>query len=226
MKSKIKHLGIIMDGNRRWAKDRRLPSFEGHRAGYKKIEDVLKWCRDAEIKILTLYAFSAENWQRPKKEVAFLMKLIYLAFTRDIKKLHKNNIEVRVIGRRKDLPKKIQEAIKKSEELTKNNTAVILNIAINYGGRLELADAFNKILKNPPEKITEDLISQNLYTGSLPDPDLIIRTSGEKRLSGFLTWQSAYSEFCFINHHWPEFSREDFYNILNDFAGRQRRFGK
>ncbi len=228
-----------MDGNRRWAKARRLPSFEGHRTGgYKKVEDILNWCRDAGIKILTLYAFSTENWQRSKKEVDFLMKLFYLALTKDIKKLHKNNICVRVIGRKKGLSEKIQKAIKKSEELTKNNTAIVLNLAINYGGRLELVDAFNKILKNlpatlrvarragPPKEITDDLISQNVYTAGLPDPDLIIRTSGEKRLSGFLTWQSAYSEFCFIKHHWPEFSKEDFNNILNDFTNRQRRFGK
>ncbi len=238
MKSEIKHLGIIMDGNRRWAAARRLPSFEGHRAGYKKIEDVLRWCRDAGIKILTLYAFSTENWQRSKKEVDFLMKLFYLAFTKDIKKVHKNNICVRVIGRKNGLSEKIQKAIKKSEELTKNNTAVVLNLAINYGGRPELVDAFNKILKNlpatlrvarragPPKEITEDLISKNVYTAGLPDPDLIIRTSGERRLSGFLTWQSAYSELYFIKHHWPEFSKGDFNDILNNFANRQRRFGK
>ena len=226
MKSKIKHLGIIMDGNRRWATTRRLPSFEGHRAGYKKVEDILNWCRDAGIKILTLYAFSTENWQRSKKEVDFLMKLFYLAFTKDIKELHKNNICVRVIGRKNGLSEKIQKAIKRSEELTKNNTAIILNLAINYGGRPELVDAFNKILKNPPKEITEDLISKNIYTAGLPDPDLIIRTSGERRLSGFLTWQSAYSELYFIKRHWPEFSKEDFNDILNDFASRQRRFGQ
>jgi len=226
MKSKIKHLGIIMDGNRRWATTRRLPSFEGHRAGYKKIEDVLRWCRDAGIKILTLYAFSTENWQRSKKEVDFLMKLFYLALTKDIKKLHKNKVCVRVIGREEGLSKKLQQAIKKAEALTKNNTAAILNLAINYGGRLELVDAFNKILKNPPKEITEDLISQNIYTADLPDPDLIIRTSGERRLSEFLTWQSAYSEFYFIKRHWPEFSKEDFDDALNDFANRQRRFGQ
>jgi len=215
-----------MDGNRRWATTRRLPSFEGHRAGYKKIEDVLRWCRDAGIKILTLYAFSTENWQRSKKEVDFLMKLFYLALTKDIKKLHKNKVCVRVIGREEGLSKKLQQAIKKAEALTKNNTAAILNLAINYGGRLELVDAFNKILKNPPKEITEDLISQNIYTADLPDPDLIIRTSGEKRLSGFLTWQNAYSELYFIKRHWPEFSKEDFNDILNDFASRQRRFGQ
>jgi len=215
-----------MDGNRRWATTRRLPSFEGYRAGYKKIEDVLRWCRDAGIKILTLYAFSTENWQRSKKEVDFLMKLFYLALTKDIKKLHKNKVCVRVIGREEGLSKKLQQAIKKAEALTKNNTAAILNLAINYGGRLELVDAFNKILKNPPKEITEDLISQNIYTADLPDPDLIIRTSGERRLSEFLTWQSAYSEFYFIKRHWPEFSKEDFDDALNDFANRQRRFGQ
>jgi len=215
-----------MDGNRRWAKARKLLPFEGHLTGYKKIEDVLYWCRDAGIKILTLYAFSTENWQRSKKEVDFLMKLFYLALTKDIKKLHKNNICVRVIGRKNGLSEKIQKAVKRAEELTKNNTAITLNLAINYGGRPELVDAFNKILKNPPKEITEDLISQNVYTAGLPDPDLIIRTSGERRLSGFLTWQSAYSEFCFIKHHWPELSKEDFNDILKDFASRQRRFGK
>jgi len=248
MKSTIKHLGVIMDGNRRWAKARKMPFFKGHRAGYKKTEDILRWCRDAGIKILTLYAFSTENWQRSKKEVNFLMNLFYLALTKDIKKLHKNNICVRVIGRKKGLSKKIQKAIEKSEELTKNNTAIILNLAINYGGRLELVDAFNKILsarggsqpkadqplagakssggKNSPKEITEDLISRNIYTAGLPDPDLIVRTSGEKRLSGFLTWQSAYSEFCFVKRHWPEFSKKDFDDVINDFASRQRRLGK
>lgn len=226
MESKIHHLGIIMDGNRRWAADRNLPSFEGHQAGYKKIEEVLRWCKDAGIKILTVYAFSTENWRRSKKEVDFLMKLFYLAFTKDIKNLHKNNVCVRVIGRRKGLPEKLQKAIEASEKLTKNNTAGILNLAINYGGRPELIDAFKKIMKNPPKEITEDVIAQNIYTAGLPDPDLIVRTSGEQRLSGFLTWQSAYSEFYFLKHHWPELSKKDFDDILKDFANRQRRFGK
>ncbi len=215
-----------MDGNRRWAKARRLPSFEGYRAGYNKIEEVLNWCNDAGIRILTLYAFSTENWNRPKKEVDFLMNLFHRALTKDIKKFHKNNICVRVIGRKEKLPEKIKKAILKSEKLTKNNTAGILNLAINYGGRLELIDAFNKIAENPPKKITEDLISKNIYTAGLPDPDLIIRTSGEHRLSGFLTWQSVYSEFYFTEHHWPEFSKEDFDNALSNFANRRRRFGK
>jgi len=226
MEQKLQHLGIIMDGNRRWAKARGLSAFEGHRAGYRKIEDILKWCRDAGIKILTLYVFSTENWQRAKDEVDFLMKLFYLAFTRDIKELHKNNVCVRVIGRKEGLSKKLQEVIKKSEELTKNNTGGMLNLAINYGGRQEVVDAFNKILKSPLKEITEEIILQNLYTAGLPDPDLIIRTSGEFRISGFLLWQSAYSEFYFTKHHWPEFSKHDFDDALADFANRQRRFGK
>jgi len=226
MEQKLQHLGIIMDGNRRWAKARGLSAFEGHRAGYRKIEDILKWCRDAGIKILTLYVFSTENWQRAKDEVDFLMKLFYLVFTRDIKELHKNNVCVRVIGRKEGLSKKLQEVIKKSEELTKNNTGGMLNLAINYGGRQEVVDAFNKILKSPLKEITEEIILQNLYTAGLPDPDLIIRTSGEFRISGFLLWQSAYSEFYFTKHHWPEFSKHDFDDALADFANRQRRFGK
>jgi undecaprenyl diphosphate synthase len=229
MEQKIpRHLGIIMDGNRRWAKARGLPPFKGHEAGYKKIkiEEVLRWCKEAGIEVLTLFAFSTENWQRAKKEVDFLMKLFLRALTKDIKKLHENNVRVRVIGRREGLPEKLREAIEKSEELTKNNAGGTLNLAINYGGRPELVDAFKKILANPPEEITEETISANLYTAGLPDPDLIIRTSGEQRLSGFLTWQSAYSELLFIEHHWPEFSKEDFDDALADFANRQRRFGK
>ncbi|MDP3051973.1 MAG: polyprenyl diphosphate synthase [bacterium] len=226
MDQKVKHLGIIIDGNRRWARSRGLPPFEGHRAGYKKIKEVTEWCRDAGIKILTIFAFSTENWQRPKEEVDFLMGLFYLALTRDIKKLLKENVCVRIIGRREGLPKKLQEAIKKSTELTKNNTGCMLNLAINYGGRPELVDAFKKILADPPQEITEETISKNLNTAGQPDPDLIIRTSGEQRLSGFLTWQSAYSELLFINNHWPEFSKQDFDDALADFDNRQRRFGK
>lgn len=223
-----KHLAIIMDGNRRWARARGLKPFDGHRAGYKKIGDVLKWCRDAGVKILTLYAFSTENWKRSKPEVDFLMRLFYSALTRNVKKLHKNNVRLRVIGHKESLSKKLQSAIKKAEELTQNNTAGILNLAISYGGRQELVDAFNKILSSrggPPKKVSEELISKNIYNAGLPEPDLIIRTSGELRLSGFLLWESAYSELYFAKHHWPEFSKKDFDSALAAFAKRQRRFG-
>jgi undecaprenyl diphosphate synthase len=226
MDHEVKHLGIIMDGNRRWAAAKGLPPFEGHRAGYKKAEEVLNWCRDAGVRTLTLFAFSTENWQRTKKEVNFLISLFYLAFGRDAKRLHKNNVQLHLIGRREGLPKKFREAVAVAEELTKKNTGSVLNLAINYGGRAELVDALQKILKNPPAKITEETIAQNLYTAGQADPDLIIRTSGERRLSGFLTWQSAYSELSFIDHYWPEFSKKDFDDALADFAKRQRRFGK
>ena len=215
-----------MDGNRRWAKARGLLSFEGHRAGYNKIDEVLHWCRDAEIETLTLFAFSTENWQRAKDEVNFIMDLFYKAMTEDIKKINENNVRLRVIGRKEGLSEKLQEAVNEAEKLTQNNDGCNLNLAINYGGRPELVDAFKKILKNPPAEITEETISQNIYTADQPDPDLIIRTSGEQRLSGFLTWQSAYSELLFINHHWPDFSKDDFDSALTDFANRQRRYGK
>lgn len=226
MESKIKHLAIIMDGNRRWANSRGLPAWRGHLAGYKKCEEVLNWCHDTGIKILTLFAFSTENWQRAKKEVDFLMSLFYKLFSKDIKKFHKKNICLRVIGHKEGLSKKLQKAIAGAEKLTENNTGEILNLAINYGGRQELVDAFNKILKDSPKEINEKTISKNIYALNISDPDLIVRTSGEKRLSGFLLWQSAYSELCFINHHWPDFNKDDFNDLLNDFENRQRRFGK
>lgn len=229
MEQKIpQHLAIIMDGNRRWARARGLKPFDGHKAGYKKLGDVLKWCKETGVKILTLYAFSTENWKRPKQEVDFLMRLFYSALTKNIKKLQKNNVRLRIIGHKEDLPKKLQTAIKKAEKLTENNTSGILNLAINYGGRQELVDAFNKILSSrggPPKKVSEELVSKNIYNAGFPEPDLIIRTSGELRLSGFLLWESAYSEFYFTKHHWPEFSKEDFAGALATFAKRQRRFG-
>jgi len=215
-----------MDGNRRWAKSQGLPSFEGHRAGYKKVGELLEWCREAKIETLTLFAFSTENWQRAKDEVDFLMGLFYQVFNHDIKKLHENKVRVRLIGRKETLPDNLAKAIKAAEELTQDNIGYNLNFAINYGGGAELLDAFKKILKNPPEEITEETITNNLYTAGQSDPDLIIRTSGEQRLSGFLTWQSAYSELLFIQHHWPEFSQQDFNDALTNFANRHRRFGK
>jgi undecaprenyl diphosphate synthase len=226
MEKKIEHLAIIMDGNRRWAKDRGLPSFEGHRAGYDKVKDVVKWCQETDIKILTVFAFSTENWQRAKSEVDFLMEIFHFFFTREIQEVHKNNIRVKVIGHKESLSPALQKAIQESEELTKNNTSLILNLAISYGGHQELADAMNDILKNPPEIITKETIAEHLYTTGLPDPDMIVRTSGESRLSGFLTWQSAYSELHFIDKHWPDFSKQDLEDTLTEFANRQRRFGK
>ncbi len=219
------HVGIIMDGNRRWAREKGLLPFEGHRAGYQKIKEVGEWFLDAGVKILTLFTFSTENWKRPKDEVDFLMDFLHLAFTQDIGDLHKKNIRVMVIGRKTDLSTKIQSAIAKAEELTRNNTRGTLNLAISYGGRAELVDAFKKIRESGQSEITEEVIAKHIYTADLPDPDLIIRTSGEQRLSGFLLWQSAYSELYFCSRHWPDFAREDFDAALKSFAERQRRFG-
>lgn len=226
METDIKHLGIIMDGNRRWAREHGLPAFEGHRAGYGKVEEVAKWCQETGIKYLTLFAFSTENWQRSKDEVALLMQLLNLAFTKDIRKLHESNVRVRVIGKRQSLPEGLQKAIENAEALTEKNFGFNLNLAISYGGRQEIVDAFNRILKEPPQAITEEVITRNIYTSGMPDPDLVIRTSGELRTSGFLLWQSAYAELYFTNKYWPEFSKEDFEAALGDFTDRQRRFGK
>jgi len=226
MEQKIQHLGIIMDGNRRWARARGLAPFKGHLAGYKKVKEVAEWCRQNGIKILTLYAFSTENWKRPRKEVNYLMQLFNFMLTKDIKNLCKNKIQLNIVGRRDGFSKKLQKAIQKAEASTKDYADFTLNLAINYGGRQEIVDAVNKIFKQPPEEITEDLISKNIYTTGQPDPDLIVRTSGEQRLSGFLTWQSVYSELFFTKSHWPEFSKNDFDQVLVEFAARQRRYGK
>ncbi|MFH1253123.1 MAG: polyprenyl diphosphate synthase [Candidatus Uhrbacteria bacterium] len=224
--TKIQHLAIIMDGNRRWARAQGLPPLEGHRVGYHKVSEVLGWCQEAGIKTLTLYAFSTENWKRSEEEVKWLMDLIKLLFTKDAKELHQKNVRVKVLGKKEGLNPTLQQAIKEAEELTANNTDFNLNLAINYGGRQELVDAFNKILKNPPAEVTEKIIEENLYSVGQLDPDLIIRTSGELRTSGFLLWQGAYSELYFCQHNWPEFSREDFNEALENFAERQRRFGQ
>lgn len=215
-----------MDGNRRWAAAKGLASYKGHVAGYQKVKEVLAWCQEAGIKILTLYAFSTENWQRAQKEVNFLMRLFYLALTKEIKELDKNDARVRIIGERQGLTAELRAAINKAEEITKNNRGTILNLALNYGGRQEIVAAVNKIWKNKPAKVSEEIINKNIYTAGLPEPDLIIRTSGEQRLSGFLMWQAVYSELSFVKNYWPEFSKEDFTVAIDDYYQRKRRFGR
>jgi len=217
-----------MDGNRRWAKERGLPTFRGHWYGYQKIKEVGEWCFKKGIKILTLFAFSTENWERSKEEVNYLMKLLKRALKEEVKEIHKKGIKVKVIGSEKELNDELKEAKRKAEEMTKNNKEGILNIALNYGGRREIVEAVKKILnqKIPPEKINENIIEKNLYTAGLPDPDLIIRTSGEQRLSGFLLWQSAYSELYFCPKYWPDFEESDLDEILEWYKKRERRFGK
>lgn len=216
-----------MDGNRRWAKRRGLPSLAGHRRGYDVLLKAGDWCLARGIDILTVYAFSTENWNRSKKEVSYLMKLLLLALTKEVSGLHKKNIRISVIGRIHGLPKALQKKISEAMKLTAGNTRGTLQLAVNYGGRAELVDAARVVAAQArrPSDITEEKIAAALYTAGQPDPDLIIRTSGEQRLSGFLTWQSVYSELLFVAKHWPEFTERDFDAALAEYGRRQRRYG-
>lgn len=224
----VRHLGVIMDGNRRWAKQRGRPTLEGHRRGYDVVMKMGHWCLDRGIEILTIYAFSTENWNRSKTEVSYLMRLLSKALTKEVDGLHRKNIRISVIGRIHELPKHLQQHIALAMELTKNNTRGTLQLAINYGGRSEIVDAVKKIYRTAKSasSITEKSLSEVMYTASQPDPDLIIRTSGEHRLSGFLTWQSVYSELLFVKKNWPDFSERDLDDALHEFGRRQRRFGQ
>ncbi len=224
----IQHLGIIIDGNRRWAKEKGLPSLEGHRQGYEKIKEVVRWCKNKRIKIVTLYAFSTENWNRAPVEVNFLMTLLNSGLKKEIKELDKEGVKLQIIGQKERLPSELQKTIKKAEEITKNNKEMVVNLAISYGGRAEIVKAVRKIVKEgiPPEEVDESKIGDYLYTGGLPDPELIIRTSGEQRLSNFLIWQAAYSELYFTKKYWPDFTEKDLDQALKNYAHRQRKFGK
>lgn len=224
----IKHLGIIMDGNRRWARKHGLPTLEGHRRGYSVLKKTGDWCLDRGIEILTVFAFSTENWSRSKREVTYLMKLLEMALSKDLDEMHRKNIRIAVIGRIAGLPKRLQNRIYAAVEKTKNNTHGTLQLAINYGGRTEIVDAVQKLLKEArsASKITEKSITEKLYTGTQPDPDLIIRTSGEHRTSNFLLWQAAYSELYFSKKNWPEFTEKDLDAALHEYSVRERRFGR
>lgn len=223
----VRHLGIIMDGNRRWAKRRGLPSLAGHRRGYDIFKLVGEWCLDRGIEVLTVYAFSTENWNRSKKEVEYLMRLLTLALSKEVDGLHRKNIRISVIGRVHELPKRLQKHISDAMELTKNNTRGTIQLAINYGGRAEIVDAVKKVYRTAKSAsaITEKSIGEAMYTKHQPEPDMIIRTSGEQRLSGFLTWQSVYSELYFLKKNWPDFSEADLDTALLEYKRRQRRFG-
>lgn len=222
------HVGIIMDGNRRWAKSQGLPSLEGHRRGYDKLKEVGEWCLDRGVKVITVFAFSTENWKRTVEEVSYLMELLYRAVTSEVDEFMRRNIRLRIIGRREGLSEKIQKAADVAEERTKNNSRGILQLAVNYGGHAEITDAVRSIVKEgiPVESITEDTVAQHLYAPDVTPPDLIIRTSGEQRLSGFLTWQTAYSELCFTPVEWPAFSESDLEAALEWYINRDRRYGK
>lgn len=225
------HLAIIMDGNRRWARQRNLAVKEGHKRGAETLEKIAKFCNEIGIKYLTVYAFSTENWKRSKEEVGALMILLQNYLNEFSKRADTDNIKIKVLGDISVLDKGLKKSIEKAIERTKNNTGLTLNIAFNYGGRDEITKAVRKIAlmyKNDEislEDITEELISNNLYTKGQPDPDLLIRTSGEIRTSNFLPWQLAYTEFCFVEKYWPDFEEEDLMAAINIYQNRNRKFG-
>lgn len=225
------HVAIIMDGNGRWAKKRGLPRVAGHKAGIKAIKEVTHLADKLNIKVLTLYAFSTENWKRPESEVKFLMDLPQEFLIKDIDELIERNVRIRVMGFNEKVPEHTLKAIQEAESRTKNNTGLILNFALNYGGREEIISAAkaiaNDILEGKLDKdnINEEIISQYLLTKEYPDPDLLIRTSGEQRISNFLLWQLAYSELWFTSIYWPEFDQANFLQAIYDYQQRSRRFG-
>jgi len=221
------HVAIVPDGNGRWAEKRGLPRLAGHRAGVKKMRALIEYLNDWQIKYVTLYGFSTENWGRPEKEVHGLFRILEERIGKDVPKLHKKGIKVRHLGRLQELPEWLQKSIKNAEELTRNNTGMTLNLAFNYGGHVEIVDAVRRIVADgiPPEKIDEKLFSSYLYTAGLPDVDLLIRTGDELRLSNFLIWQTAYSEYYFTQVLWPDFSKEDIDKALLVYSLRERRFG-
>ncbi|MCK4527774.1 di-trans,poly-cis-decaprenylcistransferase [candidate division WOR-3 bacterium] len=229
MKDIPAHIGIIVDGNRRWAKKEDLEPFKGHKKGFSLIKDIATWCFESKIKFVTFYIFSTENWKRTKEETEYLIREMIKKnlFEKDLLYFHKRNIKLVVSGRRENLPESLNKTIEKALKLTERNTGGVLNFCLNYGGRVEIVDAVKKIInKNiPEEEICEEIISNNLYHPEIPDPDLIIRTS-EKRLSNFLLWQSAYSELYFIDKYWPDITREDINKALDEHQKRKRRYGK
>lgn len=226
-----RHVAVIMDGNGRWARSRGLPRFEGHRRGVQTLRDIVRHAGEIGIGWLTLYSFSSENWSRPADEVRELMSLLKHFVRRDLGELSANNVRVRVIGERDDLAPDIRGLLEEAETKTRHNSGLNLVVAFNYGSRNEIARAARRLAAEvaagrlPPDAITEQAISERLDTAGMPDPDLIIRTSGEQRLSNFLLWQAAYSEFVFVPGFWPDFTARDFDKAIDEFLGRERRFG-
>ena len=225
--TKLQHIAIIMDGNRRWAKNNMLPSAMGHKKGVEALKKTLKAAHKFGVKYLTLYAFSTENWNRKQEEVDFLMGLLANTIKSQLDELNENNVKLRFIGYLKALNPTLQEILAQAVETTKNNTGVNLQIAINYGARNEITNAIKDMMYQgvKPEDVNEELVSKFLYTKSIPDPDLLIRTGGEMRISNYLLWQIAYSELYITNIYWPEFDEEALKNSMLEFAKRQRRWG-
>jgi len=222
------HVGVIMDGNGRWAQEHGLPRLEGHRAGTENIRRLLRSCGEYGIKIVTIYAFSTENWYRPSDEVRGLIGILERVLENEVENLHQEGVKLRHVGELEGLPDRLRKAVLDAIELTKNNDRLILNVAFNYGGRAEILRAVKRLLEdNPdPNEIDEELFGGYLYTAGLPDPDLIIRTGGEMRLSNFLIWQSAYTEYYSTPTFWPDFDKEELAKALRAYARRERRFGR
>jgi undecaprenyl diphosphate synthase len=225
------HIAIIMDGNGRWARKRGLPRVAGHRAGISAVREVVEGSAELGIPVLTLYAFSVENWKRPQTEVSTLMKLLKEYLNKELESIHKNNIRFRTLGRTDQLDASVQRELDKAIARTRGNTGMIFNVALNYGGRAEIVDAVNRIIRNGGKEavanggITETEFAEHLYTAGLPDPDLLIRTSGELRISNFLLWQIAYAEIWVTDTLWPDFGKQHLYEAIIAFQKRERRYG-
>ena len=228
------HIAIIMDGNGRWATKRGMPRVAGHKAGMTALENIVRACSDEGVKYLTVYAFSTENWKRPLEEVGGIFHLMVLFIKKDLKELKENNVRIQGLGKWREIPSAAAKSMQYAINETKDNTGMVFNVCLNYGSRREITDAVRSIVRKCMEEgmdpdgedvITEELVSSCLYTADLPDPDLIIRTGGEKRISNFLLWQSAYSEFIYSDVLWPDFSKETLMQCIEEFNGRHRRFG-
>jgi undecaprenyl diphosphate synthase len=222
-----RHVAIIMDGNGRWARKRRLPRIAGHRAGIASVRELVETCARLEVPVLTVYAFSKENWKRPKSEVDFLMDLLRDYMRKELDELCANNIRVQVVGRLNELPEVVQEVLRKAVAATAGNSGLIFNLALSYGGRAEIVDACRELIRSGarPEELDEETFARHLYTGGQPDPDLVIRTGGEMRISNFLLWQIAYAELVMTDALWPDFRKRDLFLALQEFQRRERRFG-
>lgn len=230
--SKPRHVAIIMDGNNRWAKQRKQLGISGHKAGVEAVREVVKTCASEGVEVLTLFAFSSENWRRPKDEVSALMRLFLFALEREVKKLHRNNIRLKIIGDRQQFNERLQELMKESETLTASNSGMTLVVAANYGGQWDIVQASKSIAQKvaagniAPDEVDNALFQSHLCLGDLPMPDLMIRTAGELRISNFMLWQLAYAEFYFSDLFWPDFDAQQMRNALSAYQNRKRRFGQ
>ncbi|MFA7330010.1 MAG: isoprenyl transferase [Candidatus Delongbacteria bacterium] len=221
-----RHVAVIMDGNGRWARQRGMPRVAGHHEGIHSVREIVEACGELGVEVLTLYTFSAENWQRPPAEVRALMSLLMRTIAAEVERLHASNVRVRTMGFLEDLPVRARQGMLKAMERTRENTGLVLNLALSYGSRQEILHAVNQLLKEGAPSVDEAGLSRRLFTGDLPDPDLLIRTGGEHRLSNFMLWQLAYTEFYISDKLWPEFRRPELLKAFDAFACRERRYGK